>query len=48
MAAAFLKPGCLKVQGQLDDQYLALVQRYGDTTDASAQVAALQSLGLQA
>jgi GH24 family phage-related lysozyme (muramidase) len=48
MAAAFLKPDCLKGSGQLDDQYLALVQRYGDTTDASAQVAALQSLGLQA
>jgi hypothetical protein len=48
MAAAFLKPGCLKGQGQLDDQYLALVQRYGDTTDASAQVAALKRLGIQA
>jgi GH24 family phage-related lysozyme (muramidase) len=48
MAAAFLKPGCFKGQGQLDDQYLALVQRHGDTTDASAQVAALQELGLQA
>jgi GH24 family phage-related lysozyme (muramidase) len=48
MAATFLKPGCLQGSGQLDDQYLALVQRYGDTTDTSAQVAALQSLGLQA
>jgi len=48
MAAAFLKPCCLKGSGQLDDQYLALVQRYGDTTDASAQVAALQSLGIEA
>ena len=48
MAAAFLKPDCLKGSGQLDDQYLALVQRHGDTTDASAQVAALQSLGIQA
>ena len=48
MAAAFLKPDCLKGSGQLDDQFLALVQRHGDTTDASAQVAALQSLGLQA
>ncbi len=48
MAAAFLKPGCFMGSGQLDDQYLALVQRHGDTTDASAQVAALQSLGIQA
>jgi GH24 family phage-related lysozyme (muramidase) len=48
MAAAFLKPDCLRGPGQLDDQFLALVQRHGDTTDANAQVAALQSLGLQA
>jgi GH24 family phage-related lysozyme (muramidase) len=48
MAAAFLKPGCLNGQGQLDDQYLALVQRHGDTTDANAQVAALRSLGINA
>jgi GH24 family phage-related lysozyme (muramidase) len=48
MAAAFIKPGCLTSKGQADDHYLALVQRYGDTTDASAQVKALQSLGLQA
>ena len=48
MAAAFLKPGCLKGCGQLDDQYLALVERIGDTTDANAQVAALRSLGLEA
>jgi GH24 family phage-related lysozyme (muramidase) len=48
MTAAFLKPGCLKGTGQLDDQFLALVQRHGDTTDANAQVAALRSLGLEA
>ena len=48
MAAAFLRPGCLNGSGQPDDRYLALVQRYGDTTDASAQVAALQSLGIKA
>jgi hypothetical protein len=48
MAAAFLKPGCLAGQGQVDDQYLRLVQRYGDSTDASAQIAALGSLGLRA
>ena len=44
MVAAVLKPGCLKGQGQLDDRYLALVRRHGDTTDANAQVAALKSL----
>lgn len=48
MAAAFLRPGSLSGSGQLDDQFLALVQCHGDTTDASAQVAALQSLGIQA
>jgi hypothetical protein len=48
MAAAFMNPGCLTGQGQLDDQFLALVQRHGDTTDANAQVAALKSLGIQA
>jgi GH24 family phage-related lysozyme (muramidase) len=48
MAAAFLKPGCIKGSGQPDDQYLALVQRHGDTTDANAQVAALRSLGINA
>jgi GH24 family phage-related lysozyme (muramidase) len=48
MAAAFLKPAALGGSRQLDDQYLGLVQQHGDTTDASAQVAALHSLGLQA
>jgi hypothetical protein len=48
MAAAFLRPDALQGPGQRDDHYLALVQRYGDTTDASAQVKAMQSLGLQA
>lgn len=48
MAAAFLRPGSLNGSGQLDDQFLALVQQHGDTTDASAQVAALQGLGIQA
>jgi GH24 family phage-related lysozyme (muramidase) len=48
MAATFLNPDALRGPGQLDDQYLALVQRYGDTTDARAQVKALQSLGMQA
>ena len=48
MAAAFLRPGCLNGPDQPDDRYLALVQRHGDTTEASAQVAALQSLGIKA
>jgi hypothetical protein len=48
MAAAYLKPGCLDGATQHDDHYLKLVQRYGDTTDASAQVEALRSLGLSA
>ncbi|MFN5162716.1 MAG: hypothetical protein ACK5IA_12710 [Cyanobacteriota bacterium] len=48
MAAAFLKPGCLSGTGQLDDQYLRLVQRHGDTTDAQAQLAALSDLGITA
>jgi GH24 family phage-related lysozyme (muramidase) len=48
MAASFLRPGSLNGSGQLDDQFLAVVQRYGDTTNADAQVAALQSLGIQA
>jgi len=48
MAAAFLKPDAPRGPGQLDDQYLALVQRHGDTTDANAQVKALQSVCLQA
>jgi hypothetical protein len=48
MAAAFLKPNSLAGPGQPDDRYLALVQRFGDTTDASAQVRALQSLGINA
>jgi GH24 family phage-related lysozyme (muramidase) len=48
MAATFLKPDCINGPGQTDDQYLALVQRHGDTTDANAQVAALRSLGINA
>ncbi len=48
MAAAYLKPGCLDGAAQPDDRYLKIVQRYGDTTDASAQVKALRSLGLRA
>jgi hypothetical protein len=48
MAAAYLKPGCLAGAGQLDDRYLGLLQRHGDTTDAAAQIQTLRSLGIQA
>ena len=48
MAAAFLRPGCLSGAGQADDRYLERVHRYGDSTDAGAQVAALGSLGISA
>ena len=33
MAAAFLKPGRIEGSGQLNDPYLALVQRHGDATE---------------
>ena len=48
MAAAYLKPDALRGSGQIDDRYLAVVQRYGDTTDPAAQVSALRSLGIEA
>ena len=48
MAAAYLKPGCLSGKGQADDHYLQLVQRFGDSTDAAAQVQALGCLGIRA
>ena len=48
MAAAYLKPGCLAGVGQLDDRYLGLLQRHGDTTDAAAQIQTLRRLGIQA
>ena len=48
MAAAFIKPGCLSGKGQADDHYLQLVQRYGDGTNAAAQVQALACLGIKA
>jgi hypothetical protein len=49
MAAAYLKPSCLADAGQqLDDRYLGLLQRHGDTTDAAAQIQTLRSLGIQA
>jgi hypothetical protein len=48
MAAGYLKPGCLAGAGQLDDRYMGLLQRHGDTTDAAAQIQTLRSLGIQA
>ena len=48
MAAAFLRPGCLAGPNQPDDSYLRLVQEFGDTTDATAQVKALDRLGIKA
>ena len=48
MAAEFLKLGCLAGSGQPDDRYLALVERFGDTTSAQAQMAALERLGIHA
>ena len=42
-----IRPGTLSgVNG--DDQYLAVVQRYGDTTDATAQLQALAHYGITA
>jgi hypothetical protein len=42
-----LKPGTLQGANG-DDQYLAVVQRYGDTTDANAQLQALAHYGVTA
>ena len=42
-----LKPGTLPGANG-DDQYLAVVQRYGDTTDAGAQLQALAHFGVTA
>jgi hypothetical protein len=39
-----LKPGTLPGANG-DDQYLAVVQRYGDTTDANTQLQALAHYG---
>jgi hypothetical protein len=44
MAAKFLKPD--SITG--DDDYIRKRQKFGDTTDASAQIACLKSLGLKA
>jgi hypothetical protein len=47
MLLAFLKPGVLTgLNG--DDQYLARVHQFGDTTDPAAQIQALASYGITA
>lgn len=45
MLVSALKPGALP---DGDDQYLALVNRFGDTTNVEAQIQALDSLGIRA
>jgi hypothetical protein len=47
MLLAFLKPGVLTGSNG-DDQYLARVRQFGDTTDAAAQIRALASYGIKA
>ena len=42
-----IKPGALQGANG-DDQYLAVVQRFGDTTDANAQIRALAHYGVSA
>jgi hypothetical protein len=49
MAAAFLKPDLFRAgDGQRDDQWLRVVNRFGDTTSSLAQIAALRSRGIDA
>jgi hypothetical protein len=47
MLLAFLKPGVLTGTNG-DDQYLARVGQFGDTTDAAAQIRTLASYGVKA
>jgi len=47
MLLAFLKPGVLSGPNG-DDQYLARVHQFGDTTDPAAQIKALASYGITA
>ena len=47
MLLAFLKPGVLTGSNG-DDQYLARVRQFGDTTDPTAQIQALASYGIKA
>ena len=42
MAAAFLNPGCISG----DDEYKNIVDKFGDTTEHSAQTQALLTLGI--
>lgn len=47
MLVMALRPGKL-LGPNADDQYLRIVQRYGDTTDAQAQIQALAQCGIKA
>jgi hypothetical protein len=47
MLVAFLRPGVITGPAA-DDQYLKTVMRFGDTTDASAQIKALAHYGIKA
>lgn len=47
MLLEYLRPGTLKGANG-DDQYLQRVQRFGDTTNATAQLQALSSYGIKA
>jgi len=47
MLVEALRPGSLKGSNG-DDQYLSVVQRYGDSTDANAQLQALAHYGITA
>ena len=48
MVIETLKPGALRGHSQADDFYLSVVNRFGDTTDASAQIKALEFFGIEA
>lgn len=49
MAADYIKPAAIQVAEQEDDYYMKnYVFRHGDTTEASAQIAALRDLGIKA
>jgi lysozyme len=49
MAADYVKPDAIKVAEQEDDYYMKnYVFRHGDTTNSTAQIAALRDLGIKA
>ena len=48
MAVEFLRPGFFQGGRQIDDQYLELVLRYGESTEATAQLKAIKACGLEA